>query len=229
MNNSEVYNLGKLKWVLWGMVIPMFGGAVSSIFSGAIIAEIISLVIQAAGFIILVLGLKGISIYSFHFKKAYNYAMLGLIIVIALMIGVFVSVKSGIFLTFIFLIAVIAVFVIVGISVYFYYSILKGIEEIALGLGEEKFATKIADFWYTYIWTQVIVVVVYIIGSIALPKFAAIILIPCAVVNIMLCMYIYKAYKLLNGREIPRCVPSDDVMINENISADNVVTDEVND
>lgn len=226
MSNSEVYNLEKLKWVIWGMVIPVVGAVVNDLFSGSLIAEIISLVIQAAGFIILMLGLKKISIYSYHFKKAYQYAISGLIIVIAVMIGVFISVISNILLTLILLVALIAVFVIIGINIYFYYSFLKGIEEIAMGLGEEKFATKIANFWYTYIWTQVIVVVVYFIASIALPKFAVITLVPSVVVDIMLCVYIFKAYKLLNGREIPKCVPSDEDMTNESVTFDNVTPEE---
>lgn len=226
MNNSEIYNLEKLKWVLCGMIIPVFGDAVSSIFSSAIIAEIICLVIQAAGFIILILGLKDISIYSYHFKKSYQYAISGLVVPIAVIIGVFISAKSGIFLTLILSIALIAVFVIIGITICFYYSFLKGIEEIAMGVGEEKFAAKIADFWYTYIWTQVIVGGVYFIGCFAFPQLAIFILIPCAVVSIMLCIYIYKAYKLLNGREIPKGILSEDVVTNHSVTFDNVVPEE---
>nr|WP_315023212.1 hypothetical protein [uncultured Aminipila sp.] len=226
MNNSEIYNLEKLKWVFWGMVIPILGGAISSIFSGAIIAEIISLVLQAASFIIVVLGLRKISIYSYRFKKAYQYAISGLIIVIAVMIGVSIGIIYNILLTLMLFLALIAVFVIIGINIYFYYSFLKGIEEIAMTLGEEKFASKIADFWYTYIWTQFIVVVVYIIASIAFPKFAVITLIPCLIVNIMLCIYTYKAYKLLNGREIPKCISSEEVVTKDSATFDNVVPEE---
>ena len=226
MNNSEVYNLEKLKWVFCGMVIPMFVGVVCNLFSDAMIAVIINFVIQTAGFTVVVIGLKKISKYSYRFQKAYHYAISGLIIVIALMIGIFISVISNIFATLMLFIAIIVTFILIGINVYFYYSILKGIEEIAMGLGEDKFATKIADFWYTYIWTQVIVVVVYIIGSIAFPKFAPIILIPCLVVNFMLYMYIYKAYKLLNGREIPKCTFSEEVMTKDSATFDNVVPEE---
>nr|WP_315023208.1 hypothetical protein [uncultured Aminipila sp.] len=106
------------------------------------------------------------------------------------------------------LIAAIAVFALIGLEICFYYSLLRGIREISTQLGEEKFADKIEKFWYIFIWTAIISTFSMFFITIAFQQLFVILtfiaVIALVIVNIMLYVYIYKAYKLLNGREIPK-------------------------
>lgn len=224
MIDSEVYNLEKLKWVLWGMAIPLFANVASVFFGDTIVVKIITNVIELLGWILLILGLKGISRYSLGFKRAYDYALLSMLFVLVLMIGFLTSVISTVILTLMMLIAAIAVFALIGLEICFYYSLLRGIREISTQLGEEKFAEKIEKFWYIFIWTAIISTFSMFFITIAFQQLFVILtfiaVIALVIVNIMLYVYIYKAYKLLNGREIPKCISSEAILTNDSVTSE---------
>lgn len=230
MDNSEVYDLKKLKWVFWGMVIPMFANAASNFLGNAIVVKIICLVIELIGFIILILGLKGISRYSLGFKKAYDYVLFSMMLMVALIIGFFISVISSIILTLMVFITTIAVFAIIGLQICFYYSLLRGIREISTQLGEDKFAERIEKFWYIFIWTAIISTFSMFFITIAFQQLfvilTLIVVIALVIVHIMLYVYIFKAYKLLNGREIPKCTFSEDAVTKDSATFDKVLLEE---
>lgn len=209
VDDLEVYNLEKLKWVFWGMIIPLVINIIVSIIGGEFLGgKIINGLVQIVGLVMIIWGLKEISKYSSRFETAYKCGVISFLIVIGLVVGVLISI-AGLHSFFggIMFICFIALFVIIGVEICFYYSLLKGIEEISRQLGEEDFANKIDKFWYTFIWTGIAAVFIMILSPIAFPSLGTYIIIIMTivvlVVNLMLCRYIYKAYKLLDGRKIP--------------------------
>lgn len=206
VDDLEVYNLKKLKWILGGMIIPLVLDTVTSIFEGVFIDVTI---IKLVGLIAVVLGLKGLSRYNSRFKTAYQCQILLFLIGISLIVAMLVtsSVMQNGLGAMMFICFIVIFFIIIGIEICFYYSFLKGIEEISRQVGEEDFANKIEKFWYTLIWTGIIVAFCLIFFIIffdkSLDSLSIIMNIVLFFVNIILCIYIYKAYKLLDGREIP--------------------------
>lgn len=205
----EVYNLEKLKWVFWGMIIPLVINISVSIIGGEFLgAKIINGLVQIVGLVMIIWGLKGISKYSSRFETAYKCEAISFLIAVGLVVGVIISI-AGLHSFFggMMFICFIALFVIIGVEICFYYSLLKGIEEISRQVEEEDFANKIDKFWYIFIWSGIAAVFIMILSSIAFLSLVAFILVIMSIlllaVNLMFCRYIYKAYKLLNGREIP--------------------------
>lgn len=213
MENLEVYDLTKLRWVFWAMLTFDIAGVLGSVANNIIAAVIFLLIIQGICVIIFTLGVRTLRVYSQSFRKGYEYIMIAIYMILFMIIC---SIASIIWQNFfargiLMIVPLLWIIVLLSIGILQFcviYCLLKGIEDIASKSGENEFAEKIDKFWYIYIWTMIITAVVAMVlfatSGIMMLIILAASAVVCWVVNIMLLAYINKAYKLFNGREIPR-------------------------
>lgn len=180
MDEREVYNLKPLKLVVLGLIIS----SISTIFlvkmDYSIMVVIIN-VVRIIGWLIVVLGLRKVRGYSL-FNKCYKVACC----------------------LFVFAILGISIFLIPIVIAFFYY-LFKSVEEIALQLEENKLAKITDKIWMISAWTV-------ILDCFVVPIFAGLfsvqgmimsiaIIVP-SIISLIMCIFIYKAAKILDGREI---------------------------
>lgn len=194
MDEREVFNLKPLKWVALGLIIVTFFQTVLGLFDITNLYIIVT--VQPIGWLVVVLGMRKIRKYSL-FNRCYYLALCLIgISVLQLLVIHLLSTKWDNLIGIIYI-----VFFIVVLLLFFYY-LLKSIRRIALQL-EEKRLAKFANV----IWI-LIMLNVFIMPSVAL-IFSSYEIVP-AIYNLEIVAmivvtyaFIYKAAKILDGREIP--------------------------
>lgn len=188
MEEKAVYNLKSLKWVILGLMISSI-----SIFiqmgTGLVDTEPLSVIIifsvvRIIGWVIVILGIRKIREYG-KFNKCYTSSLWMLVMIV---IG---------FMPIILLAVLIA----------FYYYLFKSLEEMSLQLKENTFA-KLADRTFMVsVWTFILALCIMPIFACLFEALQAmiidILIIITAVICLVICVFIYRAYKKFNGREIP--------------------------
>ncbi|WP_312653935.1 hypothetical protein [Aminipila sp.] len=188
MEDKAIYDLKSLKWVILGIMISsisiflqMGTGLVDTDLSSIVI---LFSVVKIIGWIIVILGLRKIREYG-KFNKCYTSSLW----VLAMMVVGFMSI------------------ILLAILIAFYYYLFKSLEDIALQLKENTFA-KLADrIFMVSAWIFILALCIMPISAFIFkalqPMFIDILIIITAVICLVICSFIYLAYKKLDGREIP--------------------------
>nr|WP_315023200.1 hypothetical protein [uncultured Aminipila sp.] len=188
MEDKAVYDLKSLKWVILGIMISsisiflqMGTGLVDTDLSSVVI---LFSVLRIIGWAIVILGLRKIREYG-KFNKCYKSSIWMLVIMV---VGVMPMILLAVLITF-------------------YYCLFKSLEEIALQLKEYAFA-KLADRTFMIsAWTFILALCIMPISACIFEALQTmimdILIIITAIICVVICAFIYLAYKKLDGREIP--------------------------
>lgn len=181
MHEREGYELKPLKWVVLGLIISSISNIFLVKMDYSIMVVIINVVI-IIGWLIVVLELRKVRRYS-KFNKCYKVAC------------------------WLFVFGILGLsFILIPIIIAFFYYLFKSIEEIALQLEENRLAKITDKIWMISVW-------LVILDCFVVPIFASLfsvqdmimniaIIVP-SIISVIMCIFIYKAANILDGRGIP--------------------------
>ncbi len=188
MEDKAVYDLKSLKWVILGIMISSI-----SIFlqmgTGLVDTDSLSVmilfsVVRIIGWVIVILGIRKIREYG-KFNKCYTSSLWMLVMIVVGFMPI----------------------ILLAVLIAFYYYLFKSLEEIALQLKENTFA-KLADrAFIVSVWTFILALCIMPISACIFEALQTmimdILIIITAMICLVICAFIYAAYKKLDGREIP--------------------------
>lgn len=188
MEDKAAYDLKSLKWVILGILISSIS-ILLQMGIGLVDTDLLSLVIlfsvvRIIGWVIVILGLRKIRGYG-KFNKCYTSSLWALVMMVV----------GGMSL------------ILLAILIAFYYYLFKSLEEISLQLKENTFAKLADQIFMISVWTFILALCIMPISAFIFkalqPMFIDILIIITAVICLVICSFIYLAYKKLDGREIP--------------------------
>lgn len=191
MEDKVVYNLKPLKWVILGIMISsisifiqMGTGLVDTDLSSVVM---LFSVVNIIGWVIVILGVRKIRGYG-KFNKCYTSSLWALLMMIV----------GGVSL------------ILLAILIAFYYYLFKSLEEIALQLKENTFAKLADQIFMVSAWAFIFALCIMPISAFIFKALQTMIMdmliIITAIICLVICAFIYLAYKKLDGREIPDLV-----------------------